>query len=205
MPADEPSSDRGVLLVLAGTSGAGKGTIGARLRALDPRLRWSVSWTTRARRPGERADVDYHYVTRTEFEALRDEGGFLEWFEVYGDLKGTPRQFVLDELAAGHDVMLEVDVQGALAVKSALPDALLVFVRAPDRDEQRRRLEGRAEVTGESPESIAGRLARAVDEEHIGATEFDAVVVNDDVGRATAEVAAILENRRNSPSRAEGA
>lgn len=150
-------------------------------------------------------DIDYHYVTRGEFEALRDEGGFLEWFEVYGDLKGTPRQFVLDELAAGHDVMLEVDVQGALAVKAALPDALLVFVRAPDRDEQRRRLEQRAEVTGESPESIAGRLARAVDEERIGATQFDALVVNDDVDRATAEVAAILENRRNSPSRAEGA
>ena len=205
MPADEPSPRRGVLLVLAGTSGAGKGTIGARLRALDARLRWSVSWTTRARRPGERPDVDYHYVTRAEFEALRDDDGFLEWFEVYGDLKGTPRHFVLDELAAGHDVMLEVDVQGALAVKAALPDALLVFVRAPDRDEQRRRLERRAEVTGESPESIAGRLARADDEEQIGATQFDAVVVNDDVDRATAEVAAILENRRNSPSRAEGA
>jgi len=205
LPADEPSPRRGVLLVLAGTSGAGKGTIGARLRALDARLRWSVSWTTRARRPGERPDVDYHYVTRAEFEALRDDDGFLEWFEVYGDLKGTPRHFVLDELAAGHDVMLEVDVQGALAVKAALPDALLVFVRAPDRDEQRRRLERRAEVTGESPESIAGRLARADDEEHIGAAQFDAVVVNDDVDRATAEVAAILENRRNSPSRAEGA
>jgi guanylate kinase len=205
LPADEPSSRRGVLLVLAGTSGAGKGTIGVRLRALDARLRWSVSWTTRARRLGERADVDYHYVTRAEFEALRDGEGFLEWFEVYGDLKGTPRAFVVDELAAGHDVMLEVDVQGALAVKEALPDALLVFVRAPDRDEQRRRLEQRAAVTGESPESIAGRLARADEEERIGATQFDAVVVNDDVDRATAEVAAILENRRNSPSRAEGA
>ena len=117
--------------MLAGTSGAGKGTIGARLRASDPELRWSVSWTTRPTRAGEVEGVDYHFVTREEFERLRDAGGFLEWFEVYGDLKGTPRQYVVDELAAGHDVMLEIDVQGALAVKQALPEALLVFVRAP--------------------------------------------------------------------------
>ncbi len=134
---------RGVLLVLAGTSGAGKGTVGAQLRVADPDLHWSVSWTTRPRRSTEVADVDYHYVSREDFERLRDEGGFLEWFEVYGDLKGTPRQFVLDELEAGRDVMLEVDVQGALAVKAALPEALLVFVKAPSRDEQRRRLEAR--------------------------------------------------------------
>jgi guanylate kinase len=190
---------RGVVLVLAGTSGAGKGTIGARLRAADPALHWSVSWTTRAPREGERDGIDYRFVTREQFERLRDDGGFLEWFEVYGDLKGTPRHYVLDELAAGHDVMLEIDVQGALAVKRSLPEALLVFVRAPSRAEQRSRLEGRARVTGESEASIEGRLARAADEEQIGARQFDAVVVNDDVDRATAEVAAILALRRNSP------
>jgi guanylate kinase len=203
LPASETTTDdggtrRGVLLVLAGTSGAGKGTIGARLRATDPALHWSVSWTTRDRRPGERDRVDYRFVTREEFERLRDEGGFLEWFEVYGDLKGTPREYVLEELAAGHDVMLEIDVQGALAVKEALPEALLVFVRTPDRDEQRRRLEGRAAVTGEPADSIERRLARAADEERIGAERFDAVVVNHDVEQATAKVAAILANRRKS-------
>src|SRR5205085_9278010 len=86
----------GVLIVLAGTSGAGKGTLGRRLRDHDPGLEWSVSWTSRAPRPGETPGIDYHFKTREEFEALRDAGGFLEWFEVYGDLKGTPRAFVTD-------------------------------------------------------------------------------------------------------------
>jgi guanylate kinase len=187
-------ADRGVLLVLAGTSGAGKGTIGARLRAADPTLYWSVSWTTRARRAREREGIDYHFATRDEFERLRDAGGFLEWFEVYGDLKGTPMQYVVDELEAGHDVMLEVDVQGALAVKQALPEALLVFVRAPSPQEQRRRLESRG---SETEASIERRLARAEAEEQIAADAFDAVVVNDDVERATREVAAILRARRD--------
>jgi guanylate kinase len=167
--------------------------MGARLRAADPRLHWSVSWTTRARREREREGVDYHFVTRAEFERLRDEGGFLEWFEVYGDLKGTPLHYVVDQLDAGHDVMLEVDVQGALAVKRTLPEALLVFMQAPSRDEQRRRLEARG---SETEESIARRLGRAEAEERIGASEFDAVVVNDDVERAVEQVAAILSARR---------
>jgi guanylate kinase len=204
LPADDdpardrrtaPSSGRrGVLLVLAGTSGAGKGTIGARLRASDPELHWSVSWTTRPRRANEQEGVDYHFVTRAEFERLRDAGGFLEWFEVYCDLKGTPLQYVVDELDAGHDVMLEIDVQGALSVKQSLAEALLVFVRAPNREEQRRRLEARG---SEKEESIERRLARAGAEERIGAEQFDAVVVNDDVERAVGEVAAILKARRD--------
>jgi guanylate kinase len=192
------SNGRGILVVLAGTSGAGKGTVGARVRALDPRLQWSVSWTTRARRPGEVADVDYHYVDRAEFERLRDAGGFLEWFEVYGDLKGTPKQFVIDQLAAGHDVMLEIDVQGALAVKQQVPDALLIFVRAPSRAEQRRRLEARGT---DDPASIERRLARAEAEERIGEADFDVVVVNDDVERAAQEIAGIVDTRRSSGSR----
>jgi guanylate kinase len=181
--------------VLAGTSGAGKGTVGRALRMREPGLGWSVSWTTRPPRPTEVEGVDYHFVTRADFERLRDAGGFLEWFEVYGDLKGTPRQFVVDEVAAGRDVMLEIDVQGALAVKAAPPDALLVFVRAPSRAEQRRRLEGRGTDDGEA---IERRLARADEEERIAATSFDAIVVNDDAGRAAGEIAGILENRRKS-------
>ena len=82
-------------------------------------------------------------MSREDFERLRDAGGFLEWFEVYGDLKGTPRQFVDDALADGHDVLLELDVHGSLAVREKIPDALLVFVRAPSREEQRRRIEAR--------------------------------------------------------------
>jgi guanylate kinase len=184
----------GVLVVLAGTSGAGKGTIGRRLREVDPRLRWSVSWTTRAARPGEVEGVDYHFVTRDAFERLRDEGGFLEWFDVYGDLKGTPRQFVLDALAVGDDVLLELDVHGALAAREALPEALLVFVRAPSPEEQRRRIEERG---ADDPEAVERRLARAEAEERIAEAEFDAVIVNDDLGRAVRELAAIVEERRS--------
>jgi guanylate kinase len=185
----------GVLLVVAGPSGAGKGTIVRALRAREPDLRWSVSWTTRPPRPGEVDGVDYHFVGREAFERERDAGGFLEWFEVYGDLKGTPRAPVLEQLDAGRDVLLEVDVQGALAVRSAHPDALLVFVRAPSRDEQRARLRARA---GDDPRQLAaleGRLA-AADAEEALASRFDAVVVNDDVGRAAGEIAAILASRR---------
>jgi guanylate kinase len=152
-----------------------------------------VSWATRPRRAGEIDGVDYHFVTRPEFERLRDADGFLEWFEVYGDLKGTPKQFVVDELAAGHDVMVEVDVQGALAIRAQIPDALLVFVQAPSRAEQQRRLEGRG---SETAESLARRLADAEAEEELARTAFDAVVVNHEVSKAADEVAAILNARR---------
>jgi guanylate kinase len=181
-----------VLVVLAGTSGAGKGTIGRRLRDLDPGLRWSVSWTTRSPRPGEVDGIDYHFVSRAEFERLRDAGGFLEWFDVYGDLKGTPEAAVREELAAGHDILLEVDVNGALAVKRKYPDAVLVFVRPPSRDEQRARLQQRGT---DSPEQIERRLAAAEAEEQ-EAGKFDFVVENDDVERVVDEVAAILAGRR---------
>jgi guanylate kinase len=184
---------RGVLVVLAGTSGAGKGTLGRRLRDHDPDLRWSVSWTSRSPRPGEVPGVDYHFKTREEFEALRDAGGFLEWFDVYGDLKGTPREPVEEHLRAGDDVLLEVDIQGALAVRAQYPDALLVFVMPPSRDEQRRRVLGRAV---EVPEDVEQRLAAGeVEEAYAG--QFDAVVVNDDVGAAVDQVADILNARRS--------
>ena len=185
---------RGVLIVLAGTSGAGKGTLGRRLRDHDPDLRWSVSWTSRPPRPGEIPGVDYHFKTREEFEALIAAGGFLEWFEVYGDLKGTPRAFVDESLAAGHDVLLEIDVQGALKVRAKEPDALLVFVRAPSPEEQRRRLETRGH---DDPEAIERRLAQAAAEEEIARERFDAIIVNDDVDRAATELAAIVKTRRS--------
>jgi guanylate kinase len=156
-----------------------------------------VSWASRPRRDGEVDGVDYHFVTREQFEALRAAGGFLEWFEVYGDLKGTPRQFVVEELAAGHDVMVEVDVQGALAIRDQIPDALLVFVRAPSRAEQRRRLEARG---SETAASLDRRLAQAEAEEARAAAEFDAIVVNHEVNTAADEVAAILEARRAARS-----
>jgi guanylate kinase len=156
---------------------------------------WSVSATSRPPRPGEVDGVDYHFVTRAEFERERDAGGFLEWFEVYGQLKGTPRAAVVEALAAGRDVLLEIDVQGALAVREQYPEALMVFLRAPDTGEQEARLRGR---DTDDPEQLARRLETARAEEAL-ADRFDAVVVNDDVERAVGEVAAILEARRAAP------
>jgi guanylate kinase len=165
-----------------------------KLLARDPRLWFSVSATTRPRREVEVEGRDYLFLDRAEFDRMRDAGGFLEWFEVYGDLYGTPLAPVENHLAGGDDVVLEIDVQGALAVKEAFPDALLVFVKAPSRVEQRRRLLDRGQ---DDPEAIERRLAQAEEEE--GAVpRFDAVVVNDDADRAAGEVAAILAGQRRA-------
>jgi guanylate kinase len=154
-----------------------------------------VSATSRPPRPGEVDGVDYHFVGRDEFERLRDAGGFLEWFEVYGQLKGTPRAPVERALAEGRDVLLEIDVQGALAVREQFPDALLVFLRAPDPAEQEARLRAR---DTDDPDQLARRLETARAEEAL-AGRFDAVVVNDAVDRAVEEVTAILSARRSAP------
>ena len=160
----------------------------------DPRLWLSVSATTRSPRDGEVDGKDYVFLERREFERVRDERGFLVWFDVYGDLYGTPRGPVEEHLAAGDDVLLEVDVQGALAVREKYPDAILVFVKAPSREEQRRRLLERGQ---DDPEAIERRVAQAEEEEQ-AAARFDAVVVNDDAARAAREVAAILEVHREA-------
>ena len=180
--------------MLAGPSGVGKGTIVHELLERDPHLWLSVSATTRSRRDGEVDGKDYVFLDRHEFERIRDEGGFLEWFDVYGDLYGTPRGPVEEHLAAGDDVLLEVDVQGALAVREKYSDAVLVFVKAPSREEQRRRLLERGQ---DDPEAIERRLAQAEEEEQ-AAARFDAVVVNDDADRAAREVAAILGVHREA-------
>jgi guanylate kinase len=185
-------SAQGILLVLAGPSGVGKGTIGKVLLAGDPALHWSVSATTRDPRPGEVDEVDYRFLTRDEFEQLRDEGGFLEWFDVYGQLKGTPREQVERRLRAGEDVLMEVDVQGAMAIRERVPEALLVFLRAPSREVQMQRL---VERGADDDEQLARRIAQAEAEEAL-ADRFDAIVVNDDADAAASEVAAILNARR---------
>jgi guanylate kinase len=186
---------RGTLLVLAGPSGAGKGAVGRALRARYPDLAWSVSWATRPPRDGERDGVDYVFVSRDAFLAERAAGGFLESFEVYGDLKGTPRAPVLGHLEAGRDVLVEVDVQGALAIKEVLPEAVLVFIMPPSREVQRQRFLERAGDDAQQLATFERRLAAAAAEEAL-ADRFDHVVVNDDLERAVDEVAAILEARR---------
>jgi guanylate kinase len=184
-----------VLLVIAGPSGVGKGTIVRSLLERDPRLWFSVSANTRDPRPGEVEGRDYLFVTHDVFEAMRAGGEFLEWFRVYDDLKGTPRGPVESHLAAGDDVLVEVDVQGALAIREAFSAAFLVFVRPPSREVQRERLVDRDPSA--DPGQLEVRLAQADAEEAL-ADQFDAVVVNDDVDRAIAEIQALLEGRRAS-------
>jgi guanylate kinase len=194
-----------VLLVVAGPSGTGKGSVIRRLRAADPGLWFSVSATDRDPRPDEVDGEDYLFVSTDEFERMRDDEAFLEWFEVFGDLKGTPRAPIEEHLGAGEDVVVEVDVQGALAIREAFPNAFLVFVRPPSRAVQRDRLLARAEEEASrsgmpsDPSDLERRLEEADAEEGL-ADQFDAVVVNDDLDRALGELTGLLEARRESGS-----
>lgn len=165
----------------------GKGSIAAALRQRLPNLWLSRSWTTRPARDGEPADA-YVFVDRRAFDAHVAAGGFLEWAEVFGHRYGTP----WPEPPEGHDVLLEIDVQGAGQVRARHPEAVVVFIEAPSRQAQEERLRGR----GDREELIARRLAAAPDEERAGRALADHIVVNDDLGRAVEEVAAILESRR---------
>ena len=176
-----------IVLVIAGPSGAGKGSITQRLLQRDERLHLSRSWTTRSRRPNEPPDW-YTFVDRDTFEKKAAEGGFLEWAEVFDHLYGTPAP----ELEGDHDVILEIDVQGAQQVRERIPDAVVVFVRPPSRKEQERRLVGR----GDPPELIERRLAKADAEEEVGIALADLVVVNDELERATDIVRAFLRGLR---------
>jgi guanylate kinase len=183
----------GALLVVTGVGGAGKGTVVDELRRRDPTLWWSVSWTTRPPRPGEVDGEHYWFVSREQFETRRAEAGFLESAEVYGVLKGTPRQPVADALARGRDVLLEMDIQGARNVARLFPEATVVFITV-DREEQRRRLATRGT---DSPDDVARRLEAAAAEEAEAAAAGFHMVRNDDLHRTVDEVAAILEGRRN--------
>lgn len=179
------------LLVIAGTSGSGKNTIVDRVVEAHPDVWVSTSLTTRAPRPGETEGEDYFFVTDEEFDRVRDAGGLLEWFEVYGHRSGTPRAPVEEQLSLARTVILWLDVKGALAVKELIPTAVTVFVRAPSRDEQRRRLEAR----GDTEDVIERRLAAAEWEEQ-QAHRFDHIVTNANLDEAVDDVAGIVEELR---------
>ncbi len=157
-----------------------------------PELWLSVSATTRPPRPGEVNGRDYVFLDPVTFEKWDDAGEFVESATVYDRRYGTPRRPLEEHLAAGDDVLLEIDIQGALAVKAAFPEAVLVFLRPPSRDVQGQRLKGRA---ADDPSEIARRLARAEAEEAM-AERFDHVVVNDRLETAVEEVAAILAGHK---------
>jgi guanylate kinase len=184
---------RGILFVSAGPSGVGKGTVVRAVRSRVPDgLTVSVSATTRPPRAGEVDGRDYRFVDRETFARMIADDDLLEWAEVFENLYGTPSSFVEEHLAAGEDVILEIDVQGAAQVRDRAPDAVLVLLRPPSLDELARRLRSRGT---ESEDRIARRLGEA-ERELAQASWFDHVVVNDDLERASSQVAAIIEASR---------
>ena len=177
------------LTVLSGPSGVGKGTVVAEVRKRYPHIWVSVSCTTRAPRPGERDGVEYRFVTRDRFARMVEADELLEHAEFAGNLYGTPRAAVEEHLAADTPALLEIELQGARQVRAALPGSFLVFLAPPSWAELERRLTRRGT---EPPEVIQARLERAR-VEMAAEPEFDAVVVNDDVGRAAAELVELIE------------
>jgi guanylate kinase len=153
---------------------------------------FSISCTTRQPRPGEVDGRDYRFVSPETFRRLVEEGAFLEWAEVFGHRYGTLKAPIADELERGNDVLLEIDVQGAATVRERMPDAVLIFLKPPTEQDLLDRLRAR---DTESEADLARRLEAARDEVR-QASWFDHVVVNDDVARATAEVAAIIDGER---------
>lgn len=183
MTAGSPHSRPGRIIVVSGPGGVGKGTIVAALMQRDPGLWLSRSWTTRAQRSGESSNA-YVFTDRESFEDRIAAGGFLEWTEFLGNYYGTPTP----DLSLDKDVLLEIEVDGAQQVKALYPDAVLIFVLPPSREEQQRRLRGR----GDPEDKVDERLQKALDEEPVGLALADHVVVNDDLERTVGEMLAII-------------
>lgn len=186
------TSRRGLVVVIAGPSGVGKGSVHRGVREAVPDSALSVSVTTRAPRASEVDGVDYRFVDRPTFEAMVDRGELLEWAEYAGNLYGTPREPVRELVEAGQVVVLDIEVQGALQVKHHLPEALLVFLVPPTFEELESRLRGRGT---EDDEAIARRL-RTARQEINQQDAFDVVVVNDDLERCIDEVVGLVEAAR---------
>ncbi|WP_159016512.1 guanylate kinase [Cognatiluteimonas profundi] len=179
---------RGTLFIVAAPSGAGKSSIVNACLARDPAIRLSVSFTSRAARPGERHAEHYHFVSAEAFQQMVAAGDFFEHARVHGDWKGTARQSVEPQLAAGNDVLLEIDWQGARQVREQVPDAISVFILPPSREALEQRMRARGQ---DSEAVIAQRLAAARDEmSHYD--EFDYLIVNEHFDRAVDEMCSIF-------------
>ncbi len=188
-------SDRGRLFVLSAPSGSGKSAVEELLFRLCPRLVYSVSYTTRAPRPGELDGENYNFIDEVAFQAMIEADSFLEWAEVFGRRYGTGRLWVESRLERGLDVLADLDVAGARSVKDKMPEATLIFMVPPSREELERRLRARAT---ESEEQLALRLGRAGEEiENRGL--YDYLLINDDLQRAAQELAGIIEGRPGRP------
>ena len=194
-------SRRGLCLVLAAPSGAGKTTITRRLLALEPALTLSVSVTTRPPRPGEQDGVHYHFIPQERYDALVNDGALLEWAGVFGKSYGTPRAPVQDALARGRDVAFDIDWQGHRQLRAALPgDVVGVFILPPSMAELERRLHAR----GTDPEAVIARRMEAARAEMSHAAEFDHVIVNENLDDALAATRAVLAAARCATPRLTG-
>jgi guanylate kinase len=190
----EKTEQPGLLIVLCGPSGVGKSTISRRLEA-DLKLSYTVSATTRPKQPGDDKGKTYDHVERPEFFRRLDHDEFLEYAQVYGDYYGTPKHPALDYLTAGRDVLLEIDVQGAMQVRYQYPNALLIFILPPDEPTLLKRLTDRGR---DSAEDINKRFRAAKREIHMakGSRAFDYMVINDSIERAAEEIAKIIRHKR---------
>ncbi len=179
----------GLLIVLSGPSGVGKGTVGKRLKERLETVKYSVSATTRAPRPGELDGVDYFYKTREEFEAMIDKEEFIEWAQYVDNLYGTPKSYVKEQRALGNDVILEIEVQGAMQIRNRLgKEAVFIFLAPPNVEELKRRLLQRAT---ESMATMTRRLQTTEIEMQL-IKHYDYVVVNDDLDLACDEIISIF-------------
>jgi guanylate kinase len=192
-----PPSAEGVLYIVSAPSGAGKTSLVKALLKADPAIRLSVSYTTRTPRPGESDGRDYHFVSRERFEKMLADNEFLEHAEVYGNFYGTSKGGIARDLNAGHDVLLEIDWQGAAQVRQHFPQAASIFILPPSFSALRTRLAGRGQ---DSDEVIERRLAAAAhDVAHADA--FDYIIVNDDFDHALQDLVSIARSIRLEAAR----
>ena len=187
---------QGILVVVSGFSGAGKGTLMKELLKRYDNYALSISATTRAPREGETDGKEYFFVTKEQFEKMRDERKLIEYAQYVNNYYGTPKEYVEQKMAEGKDVILEIEIQGALKVKTRFPDALLLFVTPPSAEELRRRLVGRGT---ETLEVINARLARAA-EEASGMEAYDYLLINDDLDRCVEEMHQLIQLQHRKTS-----
>lgn len=190
---------KGLLVVVSGPSGVGKGTICNALRAQYEELVYSVSATTRPMREGEVEGINYFFLSKEDFLTKIETGAFLEWAEVYGNFYGTPKWIIDAELAVGNNVLLEIDMQGAVQVKKAYPESVLIFILPPSEEELAKRLSGRGT---DSADVIAKRLSCWQQEKEM-LKHYDYAVVNDTVVQAVEKISHIITAEECSVKRME--